>query len=125
MGGGTKGNFRLVCKAEKFVKRYSGKYSSNNCCYNKIFVRLFLIKENRWSANNLFLKEYKLISVYCHIHSLNTPFFISNTFISNTRLQLAKNKQKLSNTLRLNIGYLKIIHYLHPRYHPKIIGHIL
>ena len=31
----------------------------------------------------------------------------------------------LSNTLRLNFGYLKIIHILHPRYHPKIIGHIL
>ena len=31
----------------------------------------------------------------------------------------------LSNTLRLNFYYLKIIHILHPRYHPKIIGHIL
>ena len=31
----------------------------------------------------------------------------------------------LSNTLRLNFCYLKIIHILHPRYHPKIIGHIL
>ena len=31
----------------------------------------------------------------------------------------------LSSTLRLNFCYLKIIHILHPRYHPKIIGHIL
>ena len=31
----------------------------------------------------------------------------------------------LSNALRLNFCYLKIIHILHPRYHPKIIGHIL
>ena len=31
----------------------------------------------------------------------------------------------LSDTLRLNFGYLKIIHILHPRYHPKIIGHTL
>ena len=31
----------------------------------------------------------------------------------------------LSNTLRLNFCYLKIIHILHPHYHPKIIGHIL
>ena len=30
----------------------------------------------------------------------------------------------LSNTLRLNFCYLKIIHILHPRY-PKLIGHIL
>ena len=31
----------------------------------------------------------------------------------------------LSNTLRLNFSYLKIIHILYPLYHPKIIGHIL
>ena len=31
----------------------------------------------------------------------------------------------LRNTLRLNFCYLKIIHILHPRYYPKIIGHIL
>ena len=31
----------------------------------------------------------------------------------------------LSNTLRLNFCYLKIIHILHPRYHPKIIAYIL
>ena len=31
----------------------------------------------------------------------------------------------LSNTLRLNIKYLTIIEILHPRYDPKIIGHIL
>ena len=31
----------------------------------------------------------------------------------------------LSNTLRRNACYLKIIHILHLRYHPKITGHIL
>ena len=31
----------------------------------------------------------------------------------------------LSNTLRLNFLYLKIIYTLHPRYRPKITGHIL
>ena len=31
----------------------------------------------------------------------------------------------LSNTLRLNFYHLKIIHILHPRYHPKIIAHFL
>ena len=29
----------------------------------------------------------------------------------------------LSNTQRLNFGYLKIIHIIHPRYHRNIIGH--
>ena len=31
----------------------------------------------------------------------------------------------LSNTLILNFCYLKIIHVLHQRYHPKVTGHIL
>ena len=34
-------------------------------------------------------------------------------------------KQKLSNTQRLNSRFLKIIRFLHPRYHQKIIGDIL
>ena len=41
-----------------------------------------------------FVKVYTLIYIYIR-------FFISNTFISNTRLTLSKNKQKLSNILRL------------------------
>ena len=36
-----------------------------------------------------------------------------------------KIKQMLSNTPRLNFCYLKIIRFLHPRYHPKIAGDIL
>ena len=52
--------------------------------------------------------------------------FISNTFISNARLKLAKKvKQVLDNTLRLKFWYLKILGILFPRYHPKIIEHIL
>ena len=31
----------------------------------------------------------------------------------------------MSNTLRLNFCYLKIIEFLHPRYLPKILGDIL
>ena len=36
--------------------------------------------------------------------------------------KIQKFKQKLSNTLRLN---LKIIHFFHPDCHPKIIGDTL
>ena len=36
-----------------------------------------------------------------------------------------KIKQMLSNAQMLNFCYLEVIHILHPRYHPKIIGHIL
>ena len=54
-----------------------------------------------------------------------TLFFKSNTFISNARLNWQKIKQMLSNTLRLNFCYLKIIYILHPRNHRKITGHVL
>ena len=47
--------------------------------------------------------------------------YISNTFISKTRLKLGKNQANLSNILRLNFCYLKIIRFLHPRYHLKTI----
>ena len=50
-------------------------------------------------------------------------FFINNTFISNSRLKLTKNKTNAK--LRLNFCYLKVIHILHPRYHSKITGYIL
>ena len=36
-----------------------------------------------------------------------------------------KIKETLSNTLRLNLSYLKIIHILHPRCHLKMIRYIL
>ena len=36
-----------------------------------------------------------------------------------------KIKQNLCNTPRLNFRYFKIIRFLHPRYHPKVIGDIL
>ena len=38
---------------------------------------------------------------------------------------MQKIKQMLSNTLRLNFYYLKIIRILHPRYHSKITEHVL
>ena len=61
---------------------------------------------------------------YCCYYKLS--FLISNTFISNARLTLAKKiDQILSNALKLNFCFLEIIHILHPRYHLKIIGHVL
>lgn len=43
-----------------------------------------------------------------------TCFFLSNTVISNNMLKLAKLKEKLSNTIRLNFYYyLKIIIHIH------------
>ena len=61
--------------------------------------------------------------MYCEIHA----FFINNTFINKVKLKLEKKKirQKLSNTLRLNVHNLKTINFHHPRHHAKIIGNVL
>ena len=66
-----------------------------------------------------FISSYPFPNHWIH------AFFTSNTFINNARLKLVKNQTKLSNTLRLNFCYLKIIHILHARYHPNIIWYIL
>ena len=69
----------------------------------------------------LIMRNFSLFSLLNCTHF----FYLSNTFISNARLKLTKIKQMLSDTLRLNFCYLKMIHILHPHYHPKLIGHIL
>ena len=55
------------------------------------------------------------------VHVSYTLFLISHIFISNASSNWQKIKQKLSNTLRLNFCYLKIIHFLHPCYCLKLI----
>ena len=52
-------------------------------------------------------------------------FSISNTFISNASLKLAKNQVNAKQHPEAEFCYMKIILILHPRYHPKIIVHIL
>ena len=51
-------------------------------------------------------------------YRINTRFFISDISKCNA-------KKMLSSARRLKFSFLKIIHILHSRYHPKIIGHIL
>ena len=55
-------------------------------------------------------------------------FFISNTFISDTRLKLAKNWAKARQHPEAKLLVFELLltfSLLHPRYHPKIIGDIL
>ena len=55
---------------------------------------------------------------------LHAFLFESNTFIINTRLKLAKNQAKAKQYSEAE-RHLKIIHFLHPHYQPRIIGPIL
>ena len=55
----------------------------------------------------------------------NTRFFYRQHFYKERQAEIGKKvKKMLSNTMRLNFCYLKIIHILHLPYHRKIIGHI-
>ena len=50
--------------------------------------------------------------------------FLSNTFISNARLKLARIQANAKQHPEADC-HLKIIHILHPRYHPKMVGQVL
>ena len=93
-----------------------------NCSITKIWTRLQSFSS--LSFKKVFHKtghKYKRASVVKRLPKLHyMVLFISKTFIG---WNWQKIKQMLSNTLRLNFCYLKIIHILHPRYHPKIMGH--
>lgn len=78
------------------------------------------------------LVVFKQVSTYVQTSKLHFSLeymicFIRNTFISNVRLKLATkiSKSTLSNPLRLNFYYLKIIYILHPRFRSKEIGRTL
>ena len=57
----------------------------------------------------------------------NTRYFFDKQHFYKQRLAKIgkKIKQMVSNKLMLNFSYFKFIHILQPRYHPKIIVHIL
>ena len=62
--------------------------------------------------------QYKIWST---VHAV----FISNTFISNVALKLAKNQANAKQHPEAELLLMEIIPILHSRYHPKILGHTL
>ena len=71
---------------------------------------------NKETKKNNFSCEPRFITRFFYKQHFNKPTPSGNW---------QKIEQMLSNTLRLNFCYLKIIHILHPRYHPNIIGYIV
>ena len=65
------------------------------------------------------LSSYFTQRIGWHAPNYNYTFFISNTFISNTRLKLAKNQAKAKQHSETELS--KIIHFHYSRYHLKII----
>ena len=82
---------------------------SSNPCF-KLKRKLSLVR----STKTLYC--YCLLTNYVNFNFVTeyTLLYISNTFMSNTTLKLAKVKQILSSTLRLNYCYLKFFYILRP-----------
>ena len=64
-------------------------------------------------------KWQQLLMIY-----FQRQYLLLKTLFLKSNARLKKIKQNLSNTLRLNFRYLKIIGFPNLRYHPKIIGYI-
>ena len=67
------------------------------------------------------------VSLFFSIYLIYTLFYKQH-FYKQRQAEIGGKKvvQMLSNTLTLNVCYLKVIHFLQPRYYSKIIiGHIL
>ena len=84
--------------------------------------------QTKVSVLDLFLCSFQLwqskFNLIWLVFLCYTLFFMSNTFISNVTLSLAKNWAKAKQQPETGLFYLKIIHFLHPCYHPKIMGKI-
>ena len=86
------------------------------CCLETIWCRYWWMLVVITSSSVLTIN---LNTVIC------TLFLKATLFWATSGWNREKIKQMLSNTMRLNFCYLKIIYILPPRLYPKIIGHIL
>ena len=73
------------------------------------------------------LNKLETLKKSCQRHATNLrhAFFISNTFISNTSLKLAKSQADAKQHPEADLFLFENFSHLHSRYHPKIIVHIL
>ena len=106
-----------------FIKAFRIAFETHEAWFSVssfLFKGICLVKLSNSSSSHLSkLSHLSVINciynciyncIFNCIYNMYTLFLINNTFISNTRLKLAKKiKQMLSNTLRLNFCYLKII----------------
>ena len=88
------------------------------------FVFCILINKNvlEWFLQ-IICKEHLDLQIL-NIEQLHAVFNKQH-FYKQRQAEIGKNKQKLSITLRLNFRYQKIICFLHPCYHPKMLGDIV
>ena len=94
---------------------YYPLWSSALCDILRLLSLIFRVTKRTHSCVRV---RTQLGKIYCSIllvTVLHVFLYVSNTFITTPDWNCQKIKQKLSNTLRLNFFYLKIIHILHPK----------
>ena len=90
-------------------------------CVSVKIVEFYWILFSENTARRLLLISSNIFDVSLTLSAIHA--FYKQHFYKQRQAEIGKKiKHKLSNTLRLNFRYLKIIRFLHPRYHPKIIG---
>ena len=104
-----------------FIKRLCHQhfFGKNNVFHVKLLLNYFIKTTTREIV--MYHTQQNIIQKVFRIHA----FFIYKTFISKARLKLAQNQ---ANVNQHPEGELQLFHnysHLHPRYHPKILGHIL
>ena len=99
---------QLICIADQLI----GFYMVGN-------IGCYLLKINMSFASSIAVST-RIKSSY----QLNEFFYKQHFCKQNKGRNWQKIKQKINNMLRLNFCYLKIMHLLHPCYHPRITGNI-
>ena len=100
---------------EKYLSSYLYRYQS-----------LLTEKSNLKYLSAFFTIFTKVILSHSKNQKKKHTSFYKQHFYKQHHAEIGKKiKQMISNTLRLNLSHLKIIHILHPCYQPQIIGHTL
>ena len=108
---------------EIFSKQILRSYDPVNW---KLLLYTLLLDNFLFSNYLLHLDIRNKCSAFTYKLFFNTHFFYNQHFHKQHQAETgANNKQKLSNTLKLNSGSLAIICFFHPHYYPKLLGDIL
>ena len=122
---------RRISRFEHFYWRNTWQKTSKFPQVKCVFCMMLYVVNCFFSITKFHLHlfyQYKFTQLITQIilnRFLITHLFYKQHFYKQHQTEIAKMKQRLSNTLTLNFYYLKIVHFLHPRYHPKVIGDIL
>ena len=123
----TRSKLRKLEITESFFRVFSWFHFSKKKKHFRysVFDILYVFMHRFCIVFKVLWQNYKMIKI---LHCRNTVISYTLFFLWATVLEATpswnwqkKIIQKLTETLRLNFCYLKIVHFFHPRYHPKVV----